>query len=253
MMLNSITYSSSLLCLLLSIAKPIHGLDGGTEAPRNAAPYAAALLSSNGDFHKCGGVLITRQTILTAASCVQNETSSSLKARVGSSDRTTSGTVVNLDAIIQHPQYSTETWDYDLALLSLSKAAPHSVPLAVIGDFSAAIGSGVTMYGWGLTNYSDTEFPKKLQQLPAVGITAEWCADEWKNIHSISDRMVCDWPPTEKASWEGDKGGPVVNVLDGSVVGLISFSIYDTNLKKAVPDVHTKLNYFKDWIMDNAV
>ena len=144
---------------------------------------------------KAGATIVA--TILTAASCVQNETSSSLKARVGSSDLTTSGTVVNLDEIIQHPQYSTKTRDYDFALLRLSEAALDSVPLAVIGDFSAAIGSGVSMYGWGL-NYSNTEFPKRLQQLPAVGITSKWCAEEWNNIHDISNRTVCDWPLTEK-------------------------------------------------------
>lgn len=104
-----------------------------------------------------------------------------------------------------------------------------------------------------MTNYSNTEFPKRLQQLPAVGIISKWCAEEWKNIHDISNWMVCDWPLTEKAAWEGDKGGPVMNALDGSVVGLISFSIYDTNLKKAVPDVHTNLTYFKNWIKDNAI
>ncbi|KAJ5305490.1 uncharacterized protein N7443_005150 [Penicillium atrosanguineum] len=250
-MLKSITYVSS-LCLLLSIAQPIHALDGGTEAPANAAPYVAALLSSDDAFNKCAGVLVTPKTILTTASCVQNQTSSSLKARVGSSDRTTGGTVVNFNKIIQHPKYNTKTWDFDIALLSLSEAAPDNVPLATIGNFSAAIGSGTTMYGWGLTNYTHTEFPKKLQKLDAVGITDTWCAEEWKGLHSISNRMVCDWPPVEKATWEGDKGGPVVNTLDGSVVGLISFSIYETERKKALPDVHTNLEYFNSWIKAHA-
>lgn len=251
-MLNSVTYGSSIFYFLLSIAQPIHALVGGTEAPANAAPYAAALLSSDDAFHKCGGVLITPRAILTTASCVQNQTSATLKARIGSSDRTTHGTVVNFNKIIQHPKYSTKSWDYDLALLTLSETAPDNVPVAVIGDFSAAIGSGTIMYGWGLKNYSDTEFPKRLQQLAAIGITDAWCAKEWTNRHSITNRMVCDWPPVEKASWEGDNGGPVVDTVNGSVVGLISFSIYDTDLKKALPDVHTNLNYFKSWIMENA-
>ncbi|EKV15643.1 Trypsin-like serine protease, putative [Penicillium digitatum] len=252
-MLNSITYGSSLLCLLLSIPQPTHALDGGSEAPTTAVPYTAALLSSDEVFNKCAGVLITPKTILTTASCVQNQTTSSLKARVGSSDRTTGGTVVSFNKILQHPKYSTKTWDYDIALLSLSEAAPDSVPLADLGNFSDVVGSGTTMYGWGLTNYSNTEFPKKLQKLDAVGITNAWCAEEWTGLHSISNRMVCDWPPVEKATWEGDKGGPVVNTVDGSVVGLISFSIYETERKKALPDVHTNLEYFNSWIMDHVV
>ncbi|GFG27669.1 mite allergen Der f 6 [Aspergillus udagawae] len=251
-MTQSFSVYSFILCLILSITRPTHAINGAPEAPADAAPFAVALYRSDGSFQRCGGVLISPYSVVTAASCIQNQSPETLLAHVGSNNRTTSDGMRSLAAITQHPDYDIDTRDSDLAILTLSEPA-YDVTFAVINDFSTSIGANLTVYGWGFTNYSIGIFPDNIHELPTVGVTREKCRSEWKGIHTISDRMVCDQPPTEKAAWLGDKGGPLVNNEDGTVVGLVSFSIYDTDLRKALPDVYTDVGYFRGWIMENTV
>ncbi|EAW07090.1 S1 family serine peptidase [Aspergillus clavatus NRRL 1] len=251
-MAKSFSFYCSLLCLVLSIARPSYAINGAPEAPADAAPFAVALYRSDGNFQRCGGVLISPYSVLTAASCIQNQSHKTLVAHVGSNNRTTKAGMRNLTSIIQHPDYDIDTRDSDLAILTLGEPAD-DVKFALIDDFDSSIGANLTVYGWGFTNYSIGIFPDNIHELVTVGITREKCRSEWKGVHTISDRMVCDQPPTEKAAWLGDKGGPLVNNADGTVVGLVSFTIYDTDLRKAMPDVYTDLGYFRPWIMENAV
>ncbi len=55
---------------------------GGTEATPHSYPFIAALVDTNGD-HFCGGSIVGRRSILTAAHCVEGETASTVRVVVG--------------------------------------------------------------------------------------------------------------------------------------------------------------------------
>uniref|UniRef100_A0A6B0VBR0 Putative serine protease n=1 Tax=Ixodes ricinus TaxID=34613 RepID=A0A6B0VBR0_IXORI len=61
----------------------------GTDAEPGNWPWMVALYTSNDSF-RCGGVLISKQYVLTAAHCFANKNASFLSARLGSTNKTSS-------------------------------------------------------------------------------------------------------------------------------------------------------------------
>ncbi|RDW92972.1 S1 family serine peptidase [Aspergillus mulundensis] len=265
---------AALILAVLSLSTLGTALRYGTEAPANApaTAYTVALLTSaetNPDaanFARCGGVLVSARSVLTSARCIENSTAEALSIRAGSRDRTAGGAVVPVSEITVHPQYDSSTWDYDIAVLTLQDDAAvrvgHATP-AIIGSYSSLLadptitegpGAGPVsstgaLYGWGLYNYSDTAFPSNLLTLPGViFVRHDLCADIWHYIRNITDRMICDYPGNERASWEGDRGGPLVDERTGKVLGIMSFSILETDLHQVVPEVSTSLEAVRGWI-----
>lgn len=75
------------------------------------------------------------------------------KARVGSSRKAKDGHMINITRIVDHPNYSTRTTDYDISLLQLAetlsftkKIQPIALPNA---DTEVADGTLCTTSGWG--------------------------------------------------------------------------------------------------------
>jgi len=56
---------------------------GGTEATPGAYPFIAALVHTTGGDPFCGGSIVGRRSILTAAHCVVDETVRSVRVVVG--------------------------------------------------------------------------------------------------------------------------------------------------------------------------
>jgi len=79
---------------------------GGEKADDHEFPFAAALI--RGRFVFCGGSIINKRYILTAAHCVediQNRNMHIYRVRVGSNHRFYGGQLLNFEKIIIHPKY----------------------------------------------------------------------------------------------------------------------------------------------------
>ena len=120
-------------------------------------------LVTKGEFQPwCGGSIITKLHILTAAHCVFNlNTNSAMYAAevevlVGEHD--TSDTVANrhsVSTITNHPQFDIVKKEYDFSILTLthplafsSVASPICLPSNPASDFSGQL---ATVTGWGNT------------------------------------------------------------------------------------------------------
>lgn len=91
---------------------------GGQNAKRGEFPYLAAI-ERNKKLH-CGGSIISKIYILTAAHCTERILPSELKVIVGTTDlKSSDAYVVGVKDIIDHPRYDTRTDNFDAALLKL--------------------------------------------------------------------------------------------------------------------------------------
>ncbi|HUR77565.1 MAG TPA: serine protease [Acidimicrobiales bacterium] len=141
----------SLLALgsTMVVAEPSQAIVGGSAAPNGAYSFMASV--QEGGYHFCGGSVIANQWVLTAAHCVPDGNASGLTVRVGSNNNSAGGTVIGVDQVRVHPQF-TGTY-YDAALLHLAAAVPVSIQKITLAtaanDNLEAQGTPVTVAGWG--------------------------------------------------------------------------------------------------------
>ncbi|XP_073853256.1 chymase isoform X2 [Macaca fascicularis] len=112
---------------------------GGTECKPHSRPYMAYLeiVTSNGPSKSCGGFLIRRNFVLTAAHCAGR----SITVTLGAHNITEKeDTWQKLEVIKQfrHPKYNTSTLHHDIMLLKGDSGGPL---------LCAGVAQGIVSYG----------------------------------------------------------------------------------------------------------
>lgn len=166
---------------------------GGEVAEPGAWPWQVALIRSSRDTlfegQYCGGSLVTRQWVMTAAHCVYDENEdgslkaldpSELQVLVGTNLlMQNSGELIGAARIFAHPDYDPVAIDNDIALIELSRppdvpdVATVQLPAASIEEQLAAPGAPATVTGWG--RMQDGQFPVDLRQVQIAILSREDC------------------------------------------------------------------------------
>ena len=238
---------------------------GGEEAEPGAWPWQVALwdMESN-QWWGCGGSLIGRDWILTAAHCVTNGSyvapANIIGAAIGRHYlHSTEGTVIGASAVLVHPLFDRYTAEYDVALLRLATPAALGenvalAPLASVAD-AAAYAADVPAFttGWGTRTYGTYDSPEGLYQVELQMYGRDACRADYIAIYGedvIRESMICAGIPAGgKDSCQGDSGGPLVvrNGANGWLqVGITSWG-YDCGAPNA-PGVYSRIPSFVDWI-----
>ncbi|XP_048848239.1 transmembrane protease serine 9-like [Brienomyrus brachyistius] len=220
---------------------------GGQNTSVASWPWQATLYWNG--FHMCGGSLINRQWVLTAAHCFPSTNPTGWSVYLGQQNQGN----VNPARIVLHPLYDSQTHDNDIALLKLNAAVyfTNYIQPICLADNSSTFYNGTETWvtGWG--DVSSNVSPRStatLQevQTPVVGNGICSCLYEMVNI-TITDNMICaGLLQGGKGSCQGDSGGPLV-VQQGSVwvqAGVASFGCVETNY----PEVFTRVSHYENWI-----
>ncbi|XP_070706923.1 elastase-1-like [Pempheris klunzingeri] len=230
---------------------------GGEVARPNSWPWQVSLQYRSGSnyYHTCGGTLIERGWVMTAAHCV--DSIGTWRVVLGEHSLNSPSGREQIKSITQihiHPRWDPNRLSsgFDIALLRLSSEATLNsyVQLGYLPVSGQILPHNNLCYitGWGLTSTSGNLSPElKQAYLPLVG--HETCSSsEWWGS-TVKTTMVCGGGGAESGC-NGDSGGPLNCLFNEKyyVHGIASFVFaYGCNYPKK-PTVFTRVSAYIEWM-----
>ncbi|XP_067252640.1 elastase-1-like [Chanodichthys erythropterus] len=230
---------------------------GGEVASPNSWPWQISLqyLSGGGYYHTCGGSLIRRNWVLTAAHCV--DSSRTWRVVLGDHDiynQEGREQYMSVSQVVIHPNWNSNNVaaGYDIALMRLSSDATLNsyVKLATLPPSGQVLPHNNVCYitGWGLTQTGGS-LSAKLKQayLPVVAHSTCSRSDWWGS--TVKNTMVCAGGGS-LSGCNGDSGGPLNCQVSGQYVvhGVASFVSSSGCNAYQKPTVFTRVSAYSSWI-----
>ncbi|XP_068148187.1 trypsin theta [Drosophila tropicalis] len=220
---------------------------GGEDTTIAAHPYQVSLQNKRGS-HFCGGSLVSKNIVVTAAHCLQSYKVSNIRVRLGSTLYNEGGIVVEVEALAYHEGYSTSTLEYDVGILKLAQDVEETDDIRYIklAEVTPANGTPAVVTGWGTKCYFwCMSLPKTLQEVIVYILDWRTCgSDDYKYGPIIYDTMVCAYKKGKDAC-QGDSGGPLV--ADDQLVGIVSWGYGCAST--LMPGVYADVATLRGWIL----
>ncbi|MEU5341179.1 serine protease [Streptomyces sp. NPDC020766] len=212
---------------------------GGYPVEISESPWTVAVSSRDrfggtraGQF--CGGVVIGRSTVLTAAHCLSKEVLGTpprqvrdLKVIAGRGNLLSAeGREIAVRDTWINPRYDSYTNAGDFAVLTLAEplAASAVIPMAGPGDAAYKPGPGAVVYGWGDTtgsgDYATALRAARVQVLPDA-LCEEAYPGSADGTYVAASMLCAGEEEGGLDACQGDSGGPLV--AQGRLIGLVSW------------------------------
>jgi len=225
---------------------------GGEEAIPHSWPWQVSLRNPS-YWHFCGGTIISKRWVVTAAHCVPDGDASGLTVMVGDHDQDESDGETRLDVkrIIVHENYNTQNMQNDIALIELDEDVPWGqyVAPACLPSTNVAVDQECVVTGWGETE--GTGDSTKLQQVKVPVLSNSECQSSYGSY--ITNVNVCaGYDEGGKDSCQGDSGGPMVCRPTGVYVlhGVVSWGAGCADA--GYPGVYARVSELVGWIQEHT-
>ncbi|XP_015781247.1 transmembrane protease serine 12 isoform X2 [Tetranychus urticae] len=228
---------------------------GGRDTESNEFPWQVALKDrSQGVF--CGGAIIGKRWIITAAHCVVKlRDLNSIRGLVGSNYLEDSSLQeIQFDKMVSHQSYRSDTFENDIALLHSKSDLPlypstssiNSICLPREKDTNFN-GKG-TIAGWGRTSEGGFDTSETLLAADVDILNDGKCREYYSDRFKSGKQICAGIEEGGRDSCQGDSGGPLIKEVDNKsvLVGIVSYGRGCG--RRRSPGVYTKVSHYVHWI-----
>ncbi|NOT86220.1 MAG: trypsin-like serine protease [Methylococcaceae bacterium] len=218
----------SMSLMLLTLAHPVFAAESdiqpkiydGIKTTTQEWPSMVSLVKKNTSKLNCGGTLIAKNWVLTAAHCVFDKKTKHVVS-VDAFDILINRTLLSSQAgeriaiasIDVHNAYAASannnSFDHDIALIKLSRSST-ATPIETLSRYSDQdyVGNTATALGWGVTDFTTEILSEQSDTLQKVALPIISNASCLQKFASITDNMLCAGFALEgKDTCSGDSGG----------------------------------------------
>ncbi|XP_050663910.1 chymotrypsin-2-like [Leptidea sinapis] len=219
---------------------------GGDDAPEGGIPYQVSLRSLFNS-HFCGGSILNKRWILTAAHCTVGSSPLTITVVVGTNSLKKGGVQYSVEKIIVHKEYDSGLIMNDISILKVSEDIEFNeiVQPIELPEEDTDPGADLVLTGWGRLSYPGN-LPDKLQMINLTSLSVKDCKNIYTFISPVFDSQICSLTKSGEGACHGDSGGPLVE--NGKVVGIVSWGV---PCARGYPDVYSRVYSFKEWILEN--
>jgi trypsin len=213
----------------------VHAICNGSPADFE---FAAALY----DAHlQCGGTVLEGGWILTAAHC-GNVLTVGLHGRPGR---------IKTAECYWHPQFDQQTLENDVAMIRLDSPPADLQGLSPVdADWTEAGLEPLIIAGWGgcSNDLSQTLLYASVLTVPVDTCKAAYKLPMSDYVINSAENLCTD--VIKSSVFNGDSGGPVIVSVNGQLrlAGVISVGAAPTKGPMKLPDRHTRVTDYLDWI-----
>ncbi|WP_430516836.1 serine protease [Bradyrhizobium yuanmingense] len=234
---------------------------GGTDADPAQWPFLVGIFAPNFGAPFCGGSLINRQWVVTAAHCVvvsPGVVKSSMSVRQSAPNGQPRGTTSQVARVIPHPEFDSAARKNDVALLRLvaplnietRKVAMLATPDTENAWSGVSACAAVAGWGWRLT-VERSSIPGRLQAVNVPIVDQQDCRTAYQPNYDVQAKAhICaGYMRGGKDSCFGDSGGPLIvraGPTGALLVGIVSFG--EGCALPNQPGVYTRVSSYVDWI-----
>ncbi|KAJ2940929.1 hypothetical protein O0L34_g10190 [Tuta absoluta] len=212
--------------------------------------------------HWCGGAIVGKQWIITAAQCFDYVTKEEVTIRMGSVFRDFGGKILSVIDLKKHPDYRINQYypEHNIAMVKINvpitpnlRMQPVNLPV-IDADIPPNFGETiVTGYGSVVTGQIRDGENQELRRMIVRETPRSECRQVYGNdYHLQHDHMCLRSTVKGVALCAGDIGDPAVHFSGvnraGTLFGIALFSGTEECAYKSKPGIFAKVSYSRIWI-----